>query len=115
MFVAFLGSAVFHSVLVSGQQRLDRMDRRLEQRQQELSRAQLRVAELKSPARIVAAAQRSGMIVPGHTTWLAAKPPTTGAPGVSPSSIPTRHGPELAAPGTTAAPTGQQSSPGPNR
>lgn len=77
MFGALLASAVFHSVLVSGQQRLDRLDQRVGERQNSLSRSQLRVAELSSPSRIVAAAKRSGMVVPGHTTWLAATPQTT--------------------------------------
>ncbi len=80
VFAAVLASAVFHSVLVADQQRLDRMDQRLEQRQQAISRARLRVAELSSPARVVAAAQRRGMVVPDHTTWLSAGAPTTGTP-----------------------------------
>ena len=80
MFSALLASAVFHSVLVAGQQRLDRLDQRVAKSQQELDRSQLQVAELSSPSRIVAAAKRSGMVVPDHTTWLAAKPPITAAP-----------------------------------
>ena len=80
MFSALLASAVFHSVLVAGQQRLDRLDQRVAKSQQELDRSQLQVAELSSPSRIVAAAKRSGMVVPDHTTWLAAKPPITTTP-----------------------------------
>ncbi len=80
IFSALLASAVFHSVLVSGQQRLDNLNQRVEQRQQVLSRAELRVAELSSPARIVAAAKGRGMVVPDHTTSLTATPPTAGAP-----------------------------------
>ncbi len=81
MFAALLTSALFHGVLVAGQQRLDHMDRRVEQRQMELSRSRLRVAQLSSPARVVDAAKRSGMIVPDHTTWLSGKAAPTTPPG----------------------------------
>ncbi len=107
MFTALLASAVFHSVLVGGQQRLDRLDQRVEQRQQELSRAELRVAELSSPSRIVADAKRRGMVLPAHTTWLAATPPAT-APPTPPTAgtIKPGGGAELATGGGGSAPAG---------
>lgn len=127
MFTALLASAVFHSVLVAGQQRLDHVDQRLAQSQQELSRSRLRVAELSSPARVVAAAQQAGMIVPGHTIWLSSNgpsnpttpgppvtpPPATAPPSTAPATAPSApHGSELAG-GATHPADGQASgSPG---
>jgi cell division protein FtsL len=113
IFTALLASAVFHSVLVGGQQRLDRLDQRVEQRQQVLSRAELRVAQLSSPPRIVAAAKQRGMVLPAHTTWLAATLPATVAPAPSAGGkqTPVPFG-ELAAGGGGAAPAGQRTGSG---
>lgn len=62
---------VAQTALVQGQQRLDRLDERVVEatrRQQEL---RLQVAELESPARIVAAATNElGMVPPADVTYL---------------------------------------------
>jgi len=100
MFGALLMSAVVHTILVSGQQRLDRMDQRVERDQQRLARMRLKVALLSSPQRVVAAAQAEGMVVPDRVIWLtpgrgsstapfapAPVPPTT-SPAPPPTSTP---------------------------
>jgi cell division protein FtsL len=112
MFSALLASAIFHSVLVAGQQRLDRLDQQVDQRQQVLSRAQLRVAQLSSPSRIVAAAKQRGMVLPGHTTWLAATPPPTTVPSAAPGGTAPASGGELATGGKGAASAGRGAAPG---
>lgn len=95
MFAALLISAVFHSVLVSGQQRLDRLDQRVRTDQQRLADARLRVAMLSSPQRVVAAAQKQGMVVPDRVTWLTTPPPVSSpAPAAAPPA-------SLTPPGTT--------------
>ncbi len=117
MFSALLASAVFHSVLVAGQQRLDRLDTRVEQRQQLLSRARLRVAELSSPGRVVATAKRRGMVLPDHTTWLAATPPASApaAPAAGQARPSGSTGNELAGGRGGPAPAGRTARPGRTR
>jgi cell division protein FtsB len=71
LFLALFGNAVAHSVLVSGQERLDGLNTQLEQQQAENQRLHLRAAALESPNRIVEAAKDLGMEQPAQTEWLA--------------------------------------------
>ena len=71
LFLALFGNAVAHSVLVSGQERLDGLNARVEQQQAENQRLHLRAAALESPNRIVEAAKDLGMVPPAQTEWLA--------------------------------------------
>ncbi len=74
VFLALFLNAVCHTVLVSGQQQLDSLNREVEASQQRNQRLRLEVAGLESPNRIVAAASRAGMVVPDQTHWLSARP-----------------------------------------
>jgi cell division protein FtsB len=71
LFLALFSNAVAHSVLVSGQERLDGLNTQLEQQQAENQRLHLRAAALESPNRIVEAAKDLGMVQPEQTEWLA--------------------------------------------
>lgn len=80
--------AAFNAVLVSGQGRLDDLERRVSEAQSEYSANRLRAAELESPDRIVSEAQeRLGMVPPDRVTYLtpsgdmAAQAGTDGADG----------------------------------
>ncbi len=85
VFVALFASAVLHTILVSGQHRLDGMQGDIEERQARNHRLRLRADRLESSQRIVEAATRDGMIRPDEIIWLAprpggpANPPTAGA------------------------------------
>jgi hypothetical protein len=70
LFLAFFGNAVAHSVLVSGQERLDGLNAELQREQARNERLHLRAAELEAPDRIVNAAKAMGMIPAQETTWL---------------------------------------------
>jgi cell division protein FtsL len=70
--LALFAAAVFQTVLVQGQQRLDRLDRQVSQAQDRFDRLRADVAELESPERIVAVANhRLGMVQPDTITYLA--------------------------------------------
>lgn len=72
VFASLLASALFHSVLVSGQLHLDAVDRQVQEEREDLRRDQLALAEAQSPERIAAEAAALGMTRPGQgeTTWL---------------------------------------------
>lgn len=84
LLVALLGSAVAHTHLVSGQRDLDHLDTEIRATERTNVALRLRVAELESPARIVAEARRQGMIVPEEVTWVSPDP--DGASQVVPRS-----------------------------
>lgn len=86
LFGALFANAMFHSVLVSGQERLDTLNLRVEQEQARNQRLRLKVADLESPLRIVRAAERDGMVWPGTITWVQPR----GRDGSSVSSTSTR-------------------------
>jgi cell division protein FtsB len=70
--LALFAAAVFQTVLVQGQQRLDRLDRDVSQAQDRFDRLRADVAELESPERIVTVAHhRLGMVQPDTITYLA--------------------------------------------
>lgn len=63
--------AGFNAMLVSGQGRLDRLERQVAEAQSAYSAARLRVAELEAPERIVQVAQqRLGMHLPDDVHYL---------------------------------------------
>ena len=72
--IGLLGVASLHVVLTQGQFRLERLDDRATEEQERYERLRLEVAELESPARVVAAAQeRLGMVPPPGVTYLQPK------------------------------------------
>ena len=74
LFLALFTNAVAHSVLVSGQERLDGLNARVEQAQADNQRLHLRAARLESPRHIVEEARKLGLIQPEKTEWLAHVP-----------------------------------------
>lgn len=72
--LGLLGVATLHVALSQNQFRLERLDARAGQEQDRYERLRLEVAELESPARVVAAAQeRLGMVPPPVVTYLSPK------------------------------------------
>lgn len=66
-----LALAAFHAQLVSGQVRLDELERQVAEQQARYAANRLEVAELESPERIVRVAQQQlGMVAPPGTTYL---------------------------------------------
>ncbi|HTN81231.1 MAG TPA: septum formation initiator family protein [Acidimicrobiales bacterium] len=69
---ALFAAAVFQTVLVQGQQRLDQLDRQVGDEQNQFDQLRAEVAQLESPDRIVAVAQnRLGMVQPTKVTYIA--------------------------------------------
>ena len=99
VFTSLLASAVFHSVLVSGQGRLDDLQGRVARARQDVAQERLALAEAQSPDKLAAAAQALGLVVPRKQTWLA----TPGPNGTTPPPVVVDRGP---APATGAPTTG---------
>jgi hypothetical protein len=74
------GAAAFHVLLVQSQFRLDRLQHEAGAQQQRYEQLRLDVARLAAPERIVAAAQRLGMVVPPDVAYLMAPTPTSSEP-----------------------------------
>ena len=70
LFGSLLASAVLYSVLVSGQARLDHLDKTITSEQGNLQRSQLALADSQSPARIAEAARALGMVPALDQNWL---------------------------------------------
>ena len=71
VFGGLFGLAVCQAIMAQNQMRLDRLDREVADAQARYQRLRLRVAELESPERIVAAAQeRLGMVPPETVRYL---------------------------------------------
>lgn len=69
--VSLFGLVASHVMLTQGQFRLDTLRARTATEQDRYERLRLKVAELESPSRIVAAAQeRLGMVSPPSVTYL---------------------------------------------
>ncbi len=88
VFGSLLASAVFQSALVSGQLRLDDVQRRTERTRLVVARDQVRLAELQSPARLEAAAARQGMVPATKSYAVGPGPDAPVATGVSPAEAP---------------------------
>lgn len=84
VFAALLASAVAHSLLVSGQADLDRVDREIRAEKELLQQDRLRLARSQSPQRIALVAAELGMVPADGETWLrsgsSAPPVATGTP-----------------------------------
>lgn len=71
VFGGLFGLAVCQAVMAQNQMRLDQLDREVADAQARYQRLRLRVAEMESPGRIVAAAQeRLGMVPPDTVRYL---------------------------------------------
>ena len=78
---ALFGLVASHVALTQGQFRLQRLRERAAVEQSRYERLRLQVAELESPARVVAAAQeRLGMVPPPGVTYLSPAGPASGTP-----------------------------------
>jgi cell division protein FtsB len=78
-FGLFLGLALFQTVLVQNQQRLDQLDREVASAQLDYSRLRNQVATAEAPAHIVEAAEAMGMVQATDTTYLAPSPSAAAA------------------------------------
>ena len=98
LFASLLASAVLYSVIVSGQARLDRLDKKIETEQQDLQRAKLALADARSPARIATLAAHRGMVLADQQSWVS---PDSNAPPIVTGSTPTTDTTGLADTSTT--------------
>lgn len=98
------GIAVFHVLITQSQFRLEQLEARATQEQARYERLRLRVAELESPARVVAAAQeRLGMVPPPGVRYLS---PAGAAADVAAERNDAGAQPDAAEPGASVAATG---------
>ena len=105
LFLVLFGLAVFHTVLIGAQGRLDELDSRIESEQDLQHRLRLELAELESPERIVDAATNDlGMVPPGEVVWLA--PAGDGSTSSEPDDGRTSGAGETDGPGTGSSPGG---------
>ena len=82
--LCLLGIVASHTALAQGQFRLEKLKSKAAAEQDRYQRLRLRVAELESPARVVAVAQeRLGMVPPPEVTYLS---PTGATPAPAPPS-----------------------------
>jgi hypothetical protein len=70
VFGSLLASAMFHGLLVSGQSNLDRLDSQIQEERTALAQEKLDLADLQSPARIAAEAERRGMVPADQQHWV---------------------------------------------
>lgn len=70
VFGSMLASAIFHSVLVTGQARLDELGREISVAEKGLAHDRLELARLVSPQRIATEAERLGLVVADQQTWI---------------------------------------------
>lgn len=75
LFVALFALAAFQTVLIRTQARIDDLDRRIAEEEARRTDLTLRLADLRSPDRIVSVAtDRLGMIAPGTVAYLQPRP-----------------------------------------
>ena len=111
--VALFGIVVFHVLLNQGQMQLDRLQSRSTSERARTERLRLDLAELQSPARVVAAARdRLGMVPPASVGYLVpdSNGPTVAPPAVVPLPVPP--GPAQGAPAAHPAPAAPLPVPG---
>jgi len=70
VFGSMLVAAMFHSVLVSGQARIDELGREITAQQKGLAQDRLELARMSSPERIATEAERLGLVVAEQQTWI---------------------------------------------
>ena len=81
-----LGLVISHVALAQGQFELEKLQAKAADEQARYERLRLQVAQLESPARVVAAAQeRLGMVAPAGVTYLSPTGPASGHPATSPA------------------------------
>lgn len=86
IFAVLFGLAVFHTMLLQNQQRLDRISSEVSEEKARYQSLRLQVAQLESPQRILdAATTRLGMVPPEGTTYLT--PAAGDAAGTSSGAI----------------------------
>ena len=81
--VVTFGVAIAQVFVAQGQVRLDRMEEELSLEQDRYQALRKDVAELESPSRVVAAAEKQGMVVPEDVVYL--QPSTPEVEGASPT------------------------------
>jgi cell division protein FtsL len=87
LFATLFLVAIAHTVLVQGQIRLDDLDAQLTVEQARYQALRTEVAEMESPARVVAAAQELGMVAPQDLVYLQPDAPhPAGDPADAPDS-----------------------------
>ncbi len=87
LFVTLFLIAIAHTLLVQGQLRLDGLDDDLRVEQARYQELRKEVAEMESPARVVAAAEHLGMVTPQDLVYLQPDAPqATRPPEVTSSS-----------------------------
>lgn len=74
VFAVLLATAALNTMLVSGQRDLDRIEAEIREGQQRNQALALEVAEMESPAHIMEAAERQGMVEPDEVIWLTPRP-----------------------------------------
>ena len=77
---AVFGVVAAHVVLTQRQFRLEKLEQQATTAQAQYERLRLEVAQLESPARVVAAAQQLGMVPPATITYLASSRPQSAPP-----------------------------------
>lgn len=101
LFVTLFALAIAHTMLVQGQMRLDQLDGELATEQARYQELRTEVAAVESPARVVAAAERLGMVSPEDLVYLQPRTPdpsTTPADGSADAGAVAGQGAELARP-----------------
>lgn len=81
VFGSLMASAMFHGLLVSGQSNLDRLDQQIQDEKTGLAQDKLELANLQSPERIAAEAEKLGMVPAEQQHWVT--PGSTDAPVVT--------------------------------
>jgi cell division protein FtsB len=105
--VSLLGVVAINVMIAQDQLRLDRLDVQRNAALAHRGQLQLQLAQLQSPARIVAEAeQRLGMVVPSKLTYLSGNgaPVQTTGGGAVPAPLPPPAAPPPAAPAPAAGP-----------
>lgn len=96
LFATLFLVAIAHTVLVQGQIRLDDLDAQLTTEQARYQELRTEVAEMESPARVVAAAEQLGMVAPQDLVYLqpevADATTASSAPGQTTPAIPEPEG-----------------------
>ena len=94
VFAALVMVAMAHSMLVSGQARLDQVNAQVRSERELLQREPLRLADAQSPAHITSEAQRLGMVQTEQPDWLS--PRAGGPPAAVPEATDPAESTELA-------------------
>lgn len=90
LFLSVLGVVVFQALLVQTQSHLDELERQVRVEEERADDLRLRLAELRSPERIVAEAQaRLGMVAPDEVLYLQSDPGDDAAAQLDPSELTT--------------------------